>query len=657
MKLIIEQLEKRILQANIVRERGYYMQNIYRKEATEYTKEINNKFLDDNSLNIDDNEDFEFASKGLIAKLEEPIIRDKDGRIVFNLKEYDFLQGEKSPKTINPSLWRQAKLNMHHGLFKVTDKIYQVRGYDLAVITFIESESGYIVVDALTTIETAKAALKLVYENIGQKPILAVIYTHSHGDHWGGIKGIISEEEIESGKVRVIAPEDFMKFAVSENILAGNVMLRRAEYMYGKILPIDGKGNVDSGLGKTLVSGTKALVEPTESIKETGTKIIIDGIEIVFQLTPGAEAPVEMNLYFPQFKSLCMAENSTHVLHNLYTIRGAEVRDAKGWAKYINDSIELFAKDAEVVFATHHWPIWGNEKVIKYLKKQRDIYKYIHDQTLRLANHGYTMLEIAEKLKVPKSLAKEWHIRGCYGSISHNSKAVYQKYIGFYDGNPATLNQLPPEEAGKKYVEFMGGSEAVINNARKAFEKGEYRWVAQVLNHVVFAEPNNKEVKNLQADTLEQLGYQSESAAWRNAYLAAAFELRNGVERKDKAIKVGGSDIRIEDLFDLMSVRLNGIKAEDKRLIFNLRFTDENKNYEFILENSVINYNVHKQADDSDLTLNLKKRDLFEIVSGKEKLKDKVELGKIKAEGDISKFSELLYLLDEFELKFNIVTP
>lgn len=633
------------------------MYNTNRKEATEYTKEINKKFLSDNSLNIKDTEDFEFASKGLIAKLEDPIIKDEEDNIVFNLNEYSFLEEEKIPLTINSSLLRQAKLNMYHGLFKVTDRIYQVRGYDLAVITFIESESGYIVVDTLTTIESAKAALKLVYENIGKKPILAVIYTHSHGDHFGGTKGIISEDEVKSAKIRIIAPEGFMKFAVSENVLAGNAMLRRAEYMYGKILPIDEKGNVDSGLGKTLISGTKSLIQPTESIHKTGTKITIDGVDIVFQLTPGAEAPVEMNLYFPQFEALCMAENCTHVLHNLYTIRGAEVRDAKGWSEYINDVIELFARKSEVVFATHHWPIWGNKKVIEYLKKQRDIYKYIHDQTLRLANHGYTMLEIAEKLIVPESLAKEWHIRGCYGSISHNSKAVYQKYLGFYDGNPATLHQLPPEDASKKYIEFMGGAEAVLEKARAAFENGEYRWVAQVVNHVIFAEPDNTIARMLQADALEQLGYQAESAAWRNAYLAAAFELRNGVEKKDKAIKIGGSDIRIKDLFDLMAVRLDGIKAEEKIIIINLRFIDVKEDYELILENSVINYKVNKQSENADLTLNLKKRDLAEIAIGKAKLKDKVELGEIKASGDIGKFTELLSLLDKFELKFNIVTP
>ncbi len=633
------------------------MYSIDRKEATEYTKEINKSFLSNNSLNIEDTEDFEFASKGLIAKLENPIIKDEEGNIVFNLNEYKFLEEDEIPLTINSSLWRQAKLNMSHGLFKVTDRIYQVRGYDLAVITFIESESGYIVVDTLTTIESARAALQLVYEHIGKKPILAVIYSHSHGDHFGGTKGIISEDEVRSAKIRVIAPEGFMKFAVSENVLAGNAMLRRAEYMYGKILPRDYKGNVDSGLGKTSISGTKSLIHPTESIDKTGTKITIDGVEIVFQLTPGTEAPVEMNLYFPQFKALCMAENSTHVLHNLYTIRGAEVRDAKGWAEYINDAIELFAKNAEVVFATHHWPTWGNKKVVDYLKKQRDIYKYIHDQTLRLANNGYTMLEIAENIKVPKSLAKEWHIRGCYGSVNHNSKAVYQKYLGFYDGNPATLHQLPPEDASKKYVEFMGGAEVVLEKARAAFENGEYRWVTQVVNHVIFAEPDNKTARMLQADALEQLGYQAESAAWRNAYLAAAFELRNGVEKKDRAIKISDSDIRINDLFDLIAVRLDGIKAEEKRIVINLRFADVEKDYEFILENSVINYNIDKQADNADLTLDLKRRDLVEIVIGKAKLKDKVELGEIKAIGDISKFTEILSLLDKFELKFNIVTP
>jgi len=423
----------------------------------------------------DTGQDFEDARRGFIATIPHAKVLHEAGHAVWDMSQFDFTEGD-APDTVNPSLWRQAKLNAIHGLFEVTPGIYQVRNFDLSNITFIEGETGYIVIDPLISAEPAAAALKLMREHRGDKPVTAVIYTHSHVDHYGGIKGVISDEDIAKG-LTIIAPEGFLEAAVSENVLAGNAMGRRATYMYGALLPRGPKGHVDAGLGKTVSMGSVSLVPPTKSICETGEKLTIDGVEIVFQVTPDTEAPSEMNFYFPQFKALCMAENCSCHLHNIYTPRGAQVRDAKAWSYYINEAIELFAGRTDVLFASHHWPRWGEDRARDFLKKQRDMYKYVHDQTLRLANHGLVPAEIAEEIRMPPSLEEEWFSRGYYGTLNHNAKAVYQRYLGWFDGNPANLHKLPPEEAGKRYVEAMGGAEGVLKTARAAFEKGEpMRW-------------------------------------------------------------------------------------------------------------------------------------------------------------------------------------
>ena len=631
-----------------------------RKDASKFTKVTNKKVFDDPVLQWDDQEDWEDAQRGFIAKLEDPVIRNNDGRPVWDLNAFAFLSKEQAPPTANPSLWRQARLNMLHGLFQIHERIYQVRGYDLSVISFIVGDSGYIIVDPLISEETAKAALELVYQHVGKKPIKAVIYTHSHVDHWGGVKGIVSEEDVQSGKTKIIASEGFMHYAISENLLAGNAMSRRVSYMYGSILPKDEKGVIDAGLGKTVSIGAVGLIAPTDIISETGTKMTIDGVDLVFQFTPGTEAPTEINFYLPQFKALCMAENCSHNLHNLYTLRGAEVRDALAWAHYIDEAITLFAYESELCFMSHHWPVWGKNKILTFLKKQRDVYKYIHDEVLRLANHGYTMLEIAEMLVLPKSLAEAWYNRGYYGSVNHDAKAVYQKYLGFFDGNPASLHKLPPVDASIRYVEFMGGADAVLRKAKKYFDKGEYRWVAQVVNHIVFADPKNQAARELQADALEQLGYQAESSLWRNCYLAGAKELREGVQDLPVA-KTASPDVikatTIGQFFDYLAVRLNGPKAEGVEITINVDFTDTKEQYVLVLENAVLNHKKGELDSKADVTLTLTRTHLNSVILQETTIDELVKSNQIKLEGNPKKLAELISLLDDFEFWFNIVTP
>ncbi len=543
------------------------------KEATEFTTTANRALLEE--LLWEDVQDFENASRGFIASLDDPIIEGENGRAVWNLDAYPFLAEETAPPSVNPSLWRQSRLVAnYHGLFKVTDGVYQIRGFDLSVMSIIESDNGYVVIDPLISADVARAGMALVYQHVGHKPVVAVIYTHSHIDHWGGVKGVISQADVQAGKIKVIAPEHFMEHAVSENVIAGNVMTRRASYMYGNLLPKDPKGQVGAGLGQTTSTGLVTLIAPTDDITHTGQKMMIDGLEIEFQMTPGTEAPAEMNFLFPKYRALCMAENCSHNMHNLYTLRGAPVRDAKAWAYYIDEAIDVFNGRYDVIFASHHWPTWTAESGVEFLKKQRDMYKYLHDETLRLANQGFTMLEIPELIELPADLFHAWYNRGYYGSINHNVKAIYNRYLGFFDGNPATLHPLPPEAAGKKYVEFMGGAENLLAQARASFDKGEYRWVAQVVNHLVFADPDNTAALDLQADALEQLGYQAESGPWRNFYLSAAKELRDGVIDLDTP-QLGSDVIKATPLdmfFDLLAVRLIGPKAAGKKIVLNADF-------------------------------------------------------------------------------------
>ena len=483
------------------------------------------------SLPFQNKADFENAQKGFIATPKTLTIKDATGRAVWDLEAYKAYIGldKPAPDTVNPSLWRNAQLGMLNGLFEVTDGIYQVRGYDLSNITFVRTNSGWIVFDPLISPETAKAAYDLVTQHLGKRPIQAVIYSHSHVDHYGGVRGIVDEADVKSGKVQIIAPEGFTEHAVSENVIAGNAMGRRAVFMYGAVLPRNARGGVNGGLGMTTSSGSPTLILPTLDIKETGQVVEVDGVKMVFQMTPGTEAPAEMNTWFPQFKALWMAENTTNTMHNVLTLRGAQVRDPLKWATYIDETIDLYGGDVQVKFQSHHWPQWGNAGIVEYFGKQRDIYKYTHDQSVRLMNMGYTGEEISEMIKLPASLENEWSVRGYYGTLRHNSRAVYQRYMGWYNGNPSDLNNLPPEMVATRYVKAMGGEAEVIRKARESFEQSDYRWVAELMKHAVFANPSNTEAKNLLADAYEQLGYQAESGPWRSVYLQGAFELRNGV--------------------------------------------------------------------------------------------------------------------------------
>ena len=627
------------------------------KDATETTRRANAALAA--GLPADTGEDFADARRGFIGTIPDARIADASGRVFWNMADFAFEADDHDcPATVNPSLWRQARLNAIHGLFEVTPGVYQVRNFDLSNITFIESENGYIVIDPLISSENAAAALALMRQHRGDKPVTAVIYTHSHVDHYGGVRGVLSDADIRGG-LRIIAPEGFLEEAVSENVLAGNAMGRRATYMYGSLLPRGPKGHVDAGLGKAVSLGQVSLVPPTESIAQTGTRLNVDGVEIVFQVTPDTEAPAEMNFFFPQFGALCMAENCSCHLHNIYTPRGAQVRDAKAWSFYIDEAIDLFAKDTKVLFASHHWPRWGSDKAAGFLKKQRDLYKYIHDQTLRMANHGLTPLEIGEELTLPPTLASEWYTRGYYGTLNHNAKAVYQRYLGWFDGNPANLHKLPPVEAGRRYVDLAGGPDALLHKARAAFEAGEYRWVAEIVNHLVFADPSNADARHLQADALEQMGYQAESGPWRGFYLTAAMELRYPRPPATEPRQGAAGQIRAlpaDKLLDSLSVRLNGTKAGDQVIALNLAFADTGEAFAVSVENAVLHHAAGKAAQDAP-TITLSCATLVALVLAEVTLDKALADAKVTVDGDAQVFAGFLALLDRFDFWFEIVMP
>jgi alkyl sulfatase BDS1-like metallo-beta-lactamase superfamily hydrolase len=628
------------------------------KPATEATKAANESVR--KSLPFDDGRDFEDARRGLLARPESTIIRNAAGKVVWDLEEYKKFLGldTPSPETVNPSLWRNAQLCLEHGLFQVTDRIYQVRGFDLSNITFVQGDTGWIVLDPLISEETAKAALDLANAKLGKRPIVAIIYSHSHVDHYGGAKGLVTDEELKSGKIQIFGPQGFEEEVVSENVIAGNAMGRRAIYVYGASVPHDVTGSVNDGLGQNVSSGNSGLIAPTTIISKTPTEITVDGVQIVFQYTPGTEAPTEMNAWFPQFKALWTAENCVNTMHNILTLRGAQVRDARKWAFYLNETMELFSPHAEVRFQSHHWPMWGNARIVEHLTKQRDLYKYIHDQSVNLMNKGYTGAEIAEMIQLPPELERYWPNRGYYGTLKHNSRAVYQRYMGWYDGNPSSLDELPPEPAAKKYVEYMGGEEAVLKRARTDFDKGEYRWVAEVVKHVVFANPKNAEAKELLADTYEQLGYQSESATWRNIYLQGAFELRNGIHRNGGITKLSPDTVKAitpELMFDFLAVRLDGKRAAGKTLKLDFYFTDLDKRYGVTVMNGVLNYG--KPHDMPEATLEVSKDILDAIQIGATSIEVAILKGEIKVTGSRAVFIEFMSLLDTFPFWFDIVTP
>ncbi|OAK64955.1 hypothetical protein A3K87_12670 [Variovorax paradoxus] len=611
------------------------------------------------TLPFADRRDFDDAMRGFIATVPDALVPGAGPRPAWSMKPYDFLKADVPADTVNPSLWRQAQLNAMHGLFQVTDRVYQVRGFDLANMTIVEGDSSLIVIDPLLTAETARAALDLYYQHRPRKPVGTVIYSHGHADHFGGVKGVTTEADVAAGKVQVLAPAGFMETAVAENILAGNAMSRRSQYQFGSLLPPGVRGQVDTGLGKALARGTVTLIAPTASIDKPTEARTIDGVEFVFHLVPGSEAPSEMLMYLPQFRVLNMAEDVTHNMHNLYTIRGAEVRDGNLWSKYIDEARVAFGGKADVLIAQHHWPTFGQDRIVDLLKKQRDMYKFINDQSLRLLNQGYTAADIAETLRMPASLSQEWSARGYYGTLRHNAKAVYQKYLGWYDANPANLDPLPPVAYAKKTIEYMGGADAVIARARDDFRKGEFRWVASAMNQVVYADPSNRAARELGADALEQLGYQSEAGTWRSAYLVGAMELRNGVPKISIGSSANADTLKAvsNDLFfDFLGVRLDAAKAEGKKLVINWNFTDSNQQFVLTLENSALTH-IAGQQPGADATVTLSRATLDAVTLKETSFPAAVLTGKVKIEGDRAKLAELMSMLDTFEPMFPVVEP
>lgn len=610
-------------------------------------------------LDFADRQDFVDSRRGFIASYEPLVVKNDEGEPVWDMQGYEFLSGEPVA-TVNPSLWRQEQLNNLHGLFKIHERIYQVRNFDLSNMTLVEGDSGWIIIDALLTKETAKAAFALATEHLGERPIQAIVYTHSHADHFGGVRGLVTETEVNSGAVRIIAPSGFMDYAVTENVLAGNAMSRRASYQFGNIIQPGVQGQVGAGLGKTTSSGAIGLIPPTDTIEKTGQEMTVDGVRIVFQMAGGSEAPAEFMFYLPDFKALCLSEVTTHHMHNVVTLRGAQVRDALGWSKYIDETIGLFGDDAELAFASHHWPTWGNPNIKKFLVKQRDLYRYTHDETLRLANLGLTPKEIAEDMTLPASLDNEFSVRGYYGTLSHNVKAVYQRYFGWYDGNPSHLNPLPPTKAGKRYVEFIGGAEELLRKAQKAYDEGEFRWVAEVVNHLVFADPENAKARALLANALEQLGYQAESGVWRNEYLVGAAELRHGV-RPVRMPVTGGADLMgsltLDMIFDFFGVRLKRDAVAGKHLAINMEFTDIDTNYALELSHSVLNNSAGRVLENADATYRLSVPTFAKLLGQEATFAELVQTGEIQFEGDPTSLGVILTNLESFDPYFNIVTP
>jgi alkyl sulfatase BDS1-like metallo-beta-lactamase superfamily hydrolase len=627
-----------------------------RKPATELTALRNREAAA--ALPPHEDEDFAEATRGLVAAFEPATVRGEKGNVVWDLESYDFLEGE-CPDTAHPSLWRQSRLSRIAGLFELAPGFYQLRGFDLSNMHVVEGEQGIIVIDPLVSAESAAAALALYRDHRGERPITGLIYSHSHIDHFGGAKGVVTAEEVAERGIPVLAPEGFLHHAVSENVYAGTAMGRRAGYMYGARLRRGPDGQIGSGIGQTTSLGTLTLIPPNLEVSASGQEETIDGVRMVFHLTPGTEAPAEMNFHFPDHRVLCIADNAMHAMHNTLTLRGALVRDPHVWAHYLDEAIELFGAESDVLFAGHHWPRWGSERIVDYLKKQRDLYGYLHDQTLRLINKGLTGREIAEELELPPELASEWHCRGYYGSLSHNVKAVYQLYMGWFDGNPAHLWEHTPVESARRYVEFMGGAERVLELARESFEKGDYRWVAEVVNHVVFAEPENQAARDLQAEALEQLGYGAENATWRNFYLAGAEELRGGVSGTPTDTRAPDilAQLSVAQILDGMKVRLDGPRAWGKRLAIGWQVTDPDERHLLSVEHGVLNHRPWQGGMEAEATLVIKRRALNAMLSGSAELQALAESGDLRVEGDGIKLGELLGLLEEPDPAFPIVTP
>ena len=607
----------------------------------------------------DDRKDFDFANRGFIATRKDPKIMREDGRTAFDLSSYAFLEKGAAPDSANPSLWRQAQILTRHGLFKVAERICQVRGFDVSTVSFIDAGTGWIVVDPLTTVEVARAALDLVREHVADKPVLAVIYSHSHVDHYGGVGGITNAADVAAGKVKVIAPEGFLEHAVSENIIAGPAMMRRARFQFGITLPRSAEGEMTSGLGPCPSLGSISLIAPTDLITHTGQEITVGDVTMVFQLTPGTEAPAEMNFYLPSMRAVFMAENANLTMHNLLPARGALVRDAKAWADYLTESIRLFGGKSDVMFAAHGIPRFGQGEIVAFLSSHRDAYKFLHDQTVRLMNSGLTSTEIAEVLELPQVLAKQWFNRGYYGTMSHNSKAIYQRYLGWYDANPANLNPLPPEPAAKKYVAAMGGADAVMKQAESAVKVGELRWAATLLNHLVFADEKNAAARNLLADVYTKMGFEAEAGTWRNIYLTGAQELRSGPVE----LPPGGFNPDVlaatttSMVLDFAAVRVNPEKAAAKSFRIAIGLTDRGETHLLTIGNGVL---VHEQGvsdPKAELSLKMKRPDLLMSLFAGMPLAPRIESGDVKAVGDVSLYAALVEMIEPLSLNFPIVTP
>jgi alkyl sulfatase BDS1-like metallo-beta-lactamase superfamily hydrolase len=607
------------------------------------------------ALPFHDDADFDNADRGFIAALSPCVITATDGRVVWDNDAYAFLGGP-APASVHPSLWRQSTLAAKQGLYEVVPGIYQVRGFDISNVTFVETDTGIIVIDPLVSTEVAAAALALYRTHRGgDRPVVAVIYTHSHVDHFGGVLGVTSQADVDAGAVAVLAPDGFVEHAVQENVYAGPAMTRRATYMYGTLLPRGPRDQVGCGLGQAPSTGEVAIIVPTVDVRETGEKHTIDGVEIEFQMAPGTEAPAEMHFYFPRFRALCMAENATHNLHNLLTLRGALVRDPHAWSGYLTEAIDTFADRADVVFASHHWPTWGRASIVDFLSLQRDMYAYLHDQTLRLLNRGYTGVEIAEMFQMPPALERAWHTHGYYGSVSHNVKAVYQRYMGWFDGNPARLWPHPPEALAPRYVEAMGGVDRVVGLAQTAFDNGDFRWVVTLLDHAVFADDGHAGARALYADALEQLAYGAENATWRNFFLSGATELRAG--NLGTAAQVTSPTMLFqltpEQIFDSLAIRVDGPRSWDLDLAIDLAFADLAVNYRLTLRNGVLVYRG-AAADPATATVTVKLDSKSRLLTAA--LGDFTSPG-LQMSGDQAALRAFLGVLDQPDPHFNIVTP
>ncbi|MFT5006448.1 MAG: alkyl sulfatase BDS1-like metallo-beta-lactamase superfamily hydrolase, partial [Paracoccaceae bacterium] len=612
------------------------------KQPSQFTIDLQNEQR--NILPFEDERDYEESRKGLIATPDFKQILTEDGKVAWDMESYEFLLQDKVFDTIHPSLQRQAYLNMNYGLFEILEgKIYQVRGFDLSNISFIKGDTGWIVFDPLASKETAAAALKLVNDTVGERPVKAVIYSHSHADHYGGVRGVISDEDVANG-VEVIAPVGFMEHAVSENVYAGNVMNRRLFFQYGVLLPRGPEGHVDQSIGKNISAGTSGLIEPTRYVSDDFEEITIDGIKMVFQNTPGTEAPAEMNTYFPDMKAFWAAENITGTIHNIYTLRGALVRDALSWSKHINKALYSFGQEAEVMFAAHSWPRWGNERIQEVMRSQRDTYADLNNGVLNLANKGVTVNEVHNVYEVPKSLQNQWSARSYHGSVEHNSRAVINRYLGYWDANPTTLIPLSPKDSAPLYVEMMGGAEPILAKGQELIDGGKYLEATEILNKLVYAEPQNTDAKDLLADAFEQIGYQKESPSVRNSFLAAAYELRNGLPKGASLETTGPDTIKAMPTsmwLDFLAIRLNSEKAADLDFTINLRIPDRDEEIVVEMSNATLTHIVGYSVDDATLDVEINRTDLEKVMTGEVRLLDLIKDGIAKSTGDVAVLDQL----------------